>query len=125
MAKHLLDEDERLIPDNDLQESIKWCSSALFVGGGDTVSSHIFLYCIENISYSNVSQVVSTSLSFFLIMALHPEVQQRAHAEVDAVANGRLPSLGDYDAMPYTQALIKELLRWSPATALGTHPRPV
>ena len=52
-------------------------------------------------------------------MALHPEVQKRAQEEVDAVANGSLPSLDDYDAMPYVHALIKEVLRWSPVTALG------
>lgn len=49
-------------------------------------------------------------------MALHPEVQKKAQAELDAVVGpGRLPDHSDQPNMPYMNALVKEALRWAPA----------
>lgn len=53
-------------------------------------------------------------------MALHPEVQKRAQADVDQVAQSRLPTFDDYDSLPYIKAIIKEILRWAPVAPLGT-----
>jgi cytochrome P450 len=45
-------------------------------------------------------------------MTLHPEVQQKAQAEIDALTNGtRLPTLADRHLLPYVDALVKEVLR--------------
>jgi cytochrome P450 len=59
-------------------------------------------------------------------MALYPEVQTRAQAEVDAVlctdpARGppRLPCAPDRAQMPYVCALLREVYRWQPAVPLG------
>ena len=58
---------------------------------------------------------------FFLAMALHPEVQQKAQKQIDAViGTDRLPEFEDVESMPYVQAIVKELLRWQPVTPLGT-----
>jgi cytochrome P450 len=47
-------------------------------------------------------------------MTLFPDVQKRAQAEIDAVVGpDRLPSFADRDSLPYTEAIIKEVLRWS------------
>jgi cytochrome P450 len=52
-------------------------------------------------------------------MALNPAVQKKAQAEVDRVIPaGRLPTLADFDDLPYTMAVIKETLRWRPAAPL-------
>jgi len=67
------------------------------------------------------SQTVSAMTTFLLLMTLHPEVQKKAQAEIDQVAIDRLPTLDDYDSLPYTKALVKETLRWSPVVPLGIH----
>ncbi|KAI0763639.1 cytochrome P450 [Trametes elegans] len=51
--------------------------------------------------------------AFCLAMALHPEVQKRAHAELDEVVGpDRLPDHNDSDALVYISAIVKETLRW-------------
>jgi hypothetical protein len=52
-------------------------------------------------------------------MVLHPEVQKRAQADIDQIAQNRLPTLDDYDALPYVTAIIKESARWGPTVPLG------
>jgi len=52
-------------------------------------------------------------------MALYPEVQKKAQADIDQIALDRLPTLDDYESLPYIKAIIKEISRWGPATPLG------
>ena len=52
-------------------------------------------------------------------MILNPEVQLRAHEELDRVCEGRLPEFSDYDNLPYIHAVLRECLRWHPAAALS------
>ena len=53
-------------------------------------------------------------------MALCPEVQRRAQADIDLeIAHDRLPTLDDFDSLPYLRAIIKETLRWGPVAPLG------
>ncbi|EIW83762.1 cytochrome P450 [Coniophora puteana RWD-64-598 SS2] len=65
-------------------------------------------------------QSASVLQSFVLAMLLHPHIQARAHAEIDAiVGNDRLPSFEDRPSMPYIEAIIREVLRWRPVVPLG------
>ena len=57
--------------------------------------------------------------TFFILMALYPEVQKRAQAEIEQVTAGRLPTLDNYDSLPYVIALVKEIMRWGPSLALS------
>ena len=53
-------------------------------------------------------------------MALHPEVQKKAQAEIDAVVGpNRLPDLEDRSSLPYISAIVKESMRWKLAVPLG------
>lgn len=55
-----------------------------------------------------------------IAMVLHPEKQARAQQEIDSVIGvERLPRISDKDALPYTNALIKEVMRWHPIVPLG------
>ncbi|KAF8258557.1 cytochrome P450 [Lactarius quietus] len=45
--------------------------------------------------------------TFFLAMALYPEAQRAAHAEIDA------------DKLPFVGAVLKEVFRWHPVAPLG------
>ncbi|KIJ66855.1 hypothetical protein HYDPIDRAFT_108787 [Hydnomerulius pinastri MD-312] len=67
-------------------------------------------------------QTFSTLSIFILAMILYPDVQRRAHAEVDCVIGqnlGRLPGWDDRSSLPYVDAVIKETLRWHPVAPLG------
>lgn len=62
----------------------------------------------------------------FLAMALYPEVQKKAQAELDAVVGpDRLPNFEDRDSLVYIAAIIKESLRWFNVTPLGISHRSV
>ncbi|PIL25357.1 cytochrome P450 [Ganoderma sinense ZZ0214-1] len=84
----------------ELEEMCKELAATIYVAGADT---------------SNVMM-----RAFFLAMALYPEVQKKAQLELDAVVGAeRLPDFSDRPSLPYVTALIKELLRWHPATPMG------
>ena len=50
-------------------------------------------------------------------MALNPEIQKKAQAELDAVVGrNRLPDFDDQQNLVYVKALMKEALRWQVVT---------
>ena len=61
---------------------------------------------------SMVWQTISTVSTFFMAMALFPDVQQKAQAEIDAVTRGeRLPDFADREKLPYVECIMKETMR--------------
>ncbi|MER7407291.1 cytochrome P450 [Streptomyces sp. NPDC000070] len=58
--------------------------------------------------------------STFSLLAQHPEVERRLHAEVDSVLAGRLPDVDDLPRLAYTRSVITETLRHSPPGWLFT-----
>ena len=53
-------------------------------------------------------------------MGLYHEVQKKAQMEIDTViGNKRLPEFTDRNALPYTNAIVKEAMRWQPVAPLG------
>jgi cytochrome P450 len=67
------------------EQIAKNCAGVAFVGGADTTAS--------------------AAQTFFLAMAMFPEVQKKAQAELDAVIGGeRLPDFNDYDSLSYINA---------------------
>ncbi|MFJ6866519.1 cytochrome P450 [Streptomyces termitum] len=61
-------------------------------------------------------ETTATSLGFALhLLARHPDVQRRAHEEVDRVLGGRTPGAADLDALPYVTRVLKETMRLFPA----------
>ncbi|OAX32518.1 cytochrome P450 [Rhizopogon vinicolor AM-OR11-026] len=98
-SQHLRPEDGHEI-DAEEEDIIKWCSAALYTGGADTT--------------------VSALSSFMLFMALHPDIQRRAQAEIDeVVGKNRLPTSADQVCLPYVSAVLKEVLRVAPVARLG------
>ena len=50
-------------------------------------------------------------------MAMNPDIQRKAHHELDAVLGGsRLPEFDDRSQLPYIVALSKEIIRWHAVT---------
>ncbi|KAH9066037.1 cytochrome P450 [Lactarius deliciosus] len=66
-------------------------------------------------------ETTSTSLQWWILaMLAYPNVQARAHAELDeVVGRGRPPSFADIPFLPYIRAMVKETLRWSPIAPFG------
>jgi cytochrome P450 len=64
------------------------------------------------------------ALTWALIeLAKHPEVEARLHAEIDSVLAGRMPTIADVPALPYTAMIIKETLRlYPPAPFIARQP---
>ncbi|KAH7097919.1 cytochrome P450 [Auriculariales sp. MPI-PUGE-AT-0066] len=80
------------------EDIIRWTLGSMYGAGGETTAS--------------------TLQTFFLTMALHPDVQRRAQAEIDSVTGGdRLPTYEDRGSLPYVDALLKEVMRWHPAVS--------
>ena len=53
-------------------------------------------------------------------MALYPDVQKKAQAEIDAVVGpNRLPDFHDRSSLPYINAVVKESSRWNLVLPLG------
>ena len=49
-----------------------------------------------------------------------PEVEEKLHAEIDAVLQGRLPAMGDLASLPYVERVVTEAMRlYPPAWLLG------
>ncbi|KAI9740606.1 MAG: hypothetical protein M1834_005187 [Cirrosporium novae-zelandiae] len=86
---------------NDLSlEDIKGAAGAVYAAGQDTTWS--------------------TLVVFVLNMVLHPEIQQKAQAMVDAVVGpDRLPDFNDRDSLPYIDYIVQETLRWQPVSPIG------
>lgn len=58
--------------------------------------------------------------AFFAAMTLNPEVQNRAQVEIDTIiGRERKPRVEDQTNLPYTLALIQEVLRFAPPAPLG------
>jgi len=55
-----------------------------------------------------------------LAMVVHPDVQDRAHKELDEnVGRLRPPTFADKQNLPFIASLVKEILRWRPVLPLG------
>jgi cytochrome P450 len=53
-------------------------------------------------------------------MILFPDVQKKAQEEIDRVIGAdRLPTTDDRSALPYVEAIVKEVLRWHPVAPMG------
>ncbi|KAJ7060803.1 cytochrome P450 [Mycena amicta] len=84
----------------DYDELVKWSAGTMYGSGVDTTTV--------------------TIETFILAMLLHPEVQKKAQAEVDALLKGlRLPTVDDRASLPYVAAVMKEVMRWHVTLPLG------
>jgi len=62
----------------------------------------------------------ATLYGFILATLIWPDVQKKVQAEIDRVVGpNRLPTIEDYEHMPYVRSCIKESIRWMPVVILG------
>lgn len=67
------------------------------------------------------AETTSTTLNNFLLaMTLFPDVVTKSHEEIDGVVGSeRLPNFEDGKDLPYTRAIVKEILRWRAVNKFG------
>ncbi|KIK54125.1 hypothetical protein GYMLUDRAFT_249736 [Collybiopsis luxurians FD-317 M1] len=59
-------------------------------------------------------------LNFLIAMLLNPDIQAKAHNELDKVLGpGNLPNFSDKSSLPYITAVVMETLRYRPMTPLA------
>ncbi|KZS89229.1 cytochrome P450 [Sistotremastrum niveocremeum HHB9708] len=83
--------------DFETEDALKYSSFNLYAGGMETLA-------------------VALS-TFFFVVTKYPAIQQRAQQEIDNVTEGkRLPTSNDRERLPFVEAVMLEVLRWSPIT---------
>ena len=101
LAKRLIlsKEEEKL---DDLDMSI--LCAAFMIGGVETVG----IFSIFDSNSNNAFQTAAIMQWFAAIIPSYPEIQAKAHAELDrVVGRGRLPTVEDEKDLPYIHAIIK------------------
>ncbi|CAE7142676.1 unnamed protein product [Rhizoctonia solani] len=91
--------EESSVPVAELEDRLRWVAGGMFAAGSDTS--------------------VAALRTFILAMAMHPDIQAKAQAEIDAAIGTRLPELADQDALPYVWCIVKEAMRWKISLPLG------
>ncbi|KAJ7272927.1 cytochrome P450 [Mycena rebaudengoi] len=86
----------------------------------DQITQEIDLKQVAGSMYAG-SDTSRTALLFFIkAMMENPTAQKAAQVEIDTVLRrGHLPDFDDQEDMPYTIAIVKELLRWRPNAPIG------
>ncbi|ESK87004.1 cytochrome p450 [Moniliophthora roreri MCA 2997] len=66
-------------------------------------------------------ETTATAMGWLILaMIAFPEAQHKVHEEIDrVVGRTRIPTLRDMDDLPYTRAVVKEVLRWRPPVPMG------
>ncbi|KAI9571602.1 cytochrome P450 [Boletus coccyginus] len=87
-------------PDGSWTEALKETAATAFLAASETTNSVIMTFC--------------------LMMVMNPEAQKNAQAQIDAVVgNTRLPTIDDRPSLPYVDAILREILRYSPPAPLS------
>ncbi|EJD01825.1 cytochrome P450 [Fomitiporia mediterranea MF3/22] len=92
-----------------------------YSAGDKVIGDEDMITKVTGVLYSAAADTTVAALyTFFLAMLLYPDVQKRAQEELDRVlGKDTLPTFNDRPNLPYVNAVIKESLRWQPATPVA------
>ncbi|KAI0748083.1 cytochrome P450 [Daedaleopsis nitida] len=125
---------ERLIrePFNAVRDAVlngtappSWVASALVDEAGHVKAgedTNAAMVAAGTLYAAGIDTTVSAIRIFWLMMALHPEIQRKAQDEIDkVVGTSRLPTMEDRENLPYLNCIIKEVLRYGTIVPLMPH----
>ncbi|ELT95060.1 hypothetical protein CAPTEDRAFT_123759 [Capitella teleta] len=111
---HLLKKDEE---DLRLVSALR---DTLAEDGSELSEKHLRAHVMVDIAFAGTATTSNTLCAYLNIISQHPKVQEKLQEEVDRVVGvQRIVSLSDKGKMPYTQATILELLRFTSVAPLG------
>lgn len=120
MFQGLYENVESLIAEGDSQQSF---AATLITEHSESCSlSRLESSWLSGTMYAAGTETTSGTLTWFVLaMTMYPDVQKRAHEEIDAVVGrDRLPTFSDMDRLPFIQAIIRETLRWNPVSPISS-----
>ncbi|KAF5387587.1 hypothetical protein D9757_006613 [Collybiopsis confluens] len=86
----------------------------------DTLSPEAKNVIKETAAVVHIGKIYAAVQSLLLVLVLYPEVQKKAHEEIDTmIGSERLPGLNDRDQLPYIHNMVSEMLRWTRSVPLG------
>ncbi|CAH1782100.1 unnamed protein product [Owenia fusiformis] len=86
---------------------------------GDITRDEVF-GVMQNLLLAGIITTSTTLEAFLLILVNKPDVQKKIQAEIDdVIGDGRLPTFADRHNMPYSEAAVLEILRYSTTTTLS------
>ncbi|KAJ7492545.1 cytochrome P450 [Mycena latifolia] len=90
-------------------------------GEADPADESIIRNVAATMYAAGADTAVSAISTFFLAMALYPDVQARGQQEIDQTIGlgQRLPLFTDRPQLPFIDCICYELLRWNPVTPMG------
>ncbi|KAB5591457.1 Cytochrome P450 family oxidoreductase [Ceratobasidium theobromae] len=110
------DEAFKMVFDQVCQGKVKqpcYVSRLLESKGGASVSQEdieLIKWTAASLSTGGTTTTVVLVNSFILMMSLHPEVAEKAQAEIDSVVGrGRIPDFHDRNSLPFTESVIWEI----------------
>ncbi|KAF8975308.1 cytochrome P450 [Cyathus striatus] len=76
---------------------------------------------VAGTAYQAGSDTVAATLAYCILVLLeHPRIAKKAQQEIDsAVLPGNFPDFHDEESLPYTTAIMKEILRWQVIAPIG------
>ncbi|KAL0954354.1 hypothetical protein HGRIS_003348 [Hohenbuehelia grisea] len=97
------------------------CSAAhLLENQADALSNKEMAWLAGTMLGAGAETTAAALAVFMLAMTLYPEVLRKGQAEIDEIVGPhRMPMFSDCDKLPYINSILKEVLRWRPATPLG------
>ncbi|CAH1779238.1 unnamed protein product [Owenia fusiformis] len=86
---------------------------------GDITKDEVY-GVLQDLLIAGIATTSTTLKAFLLILVNKPDVQKKIQAEIDdVIGDGRLPTFADRHNMPYSQAAVLEILRYSTTTTLS------
>ncbi|KZV67278.1 cytochrome P450 [Peniophora sp. CONT] len=101
-------------------ERASFCATLIRDRDRYRLSTHENAWLAASVNGAGSDTTRATMEWWTFAMILYPGVQKRAQDELDAViGRTRAPTFADMHQLPYICAMVKELIRWRPATPLA------
>ncbi|KAG9089817.1 hypothetical protein FRC06_001375, partial [Ceratobasidium sp. 370] len=104
-------------------ERLSYSSKLLELKGGANVSEEdvdLVKWTAQPMFGAGSTTTTALIKSFIFAMCIYPDIAARVRAEIDIkVGRDRLPNLHDREVLPYTAAVLQEVIRFFPVFPLG------